>query len=97
MSLHEGMGYICTMVTKILGEAMLYAIQQHGDQMYGRKPYHVHLLDVVNVLRRFVDWGGIDQEMVDAAWLHDTVEDAGTPLRRSGRGSVFGSLTLSTQ
>ena len=43
--------------------------------MYGRKPYHVHLLDVIQVLRRFVEWDNLTQEMVDAAWLHDVVED----------------------
>jgi (p)ppGpp synthase/HD superfamily hydrolase len=68
------------MVTKILGESMLFALERHKDQMYGRKPYHVHLLDVVNVLRRFVDWDDLDQDFVDAAWLHDVVEDTGTPL-----------------
>jgi (p)ppGpp synthase/HD superfamily hydrolase len=64
----------------ILGEAMLFALEKHKGQQYGQKPYHVHLLDVVNVLRRFVDWNDMTQRMIDAAWLHDVVEDTDTTL-----------------
>lgn len=63
---------------KILDEAMLFAIKAHGDQKYGKKPYHVHLLDVVNVLRRFHSWEELDQDMINAGWLHDTIEDTDT-------------------
>lgn len=63
------------MTIKILNEAMLFALKAHGDQMYGRKPYQCHLLDVVNVVRRFHDWDELKQELINAAWLHDTVED----------------------
>lgn len=80
MSHLDRMGYIPIMTTRILGEAMLFALERHDDQKYGRKPYHVHLLDVINVLRRFIDWDDLDQELVDAAWLHDVVEDTETRL-----------------
>ena len=66
------------MVTHLIGKAMQFAVERHADQRYGRKPYHVHLIDVVEVLRRFVDWDDLPQEFVDAAWLHDTVEDTAT-------------------
>lgn len=68
------------MVTRILTEASLFALERHDDQMYGRKPYHVHLLDVINVLRRFIDWDDLNQELIDAAWLHDVVEDTETRI-----------------
>lgn len=65
------------MATHLLGKASEFALHWHKDQKYGRKPYHVHLLDVVEVLRRFIDWDELPQELIDAAWLHDTIEDTG--------------------
>lgn len=62
----------------VLNDAMLFAMNAHKEQTYGRKPYHVHLLDVVNVLRRFVDWDDLSQDMINAAWLHDVIEDTQT-------------------
>jgi guanosine-3',5'-bis(diphosphate) 3'-pyrophosphohydrolase len=70
--------YHAYMATHLLGKAMAFAVERHGDQLYGRKPYHVHLLDVVQVLRRFIDWDELPQELVDAACLHDTIEDTAT-------------------
>ena len=50
-----------------------FAAQAHGDQRYGTHlPYHHHLASVVATLHRF---GHDDPELVDAAWLHDTIED----------------------
>ena len=62
-------------MVNLISEATHYAIKQHGNQKYGRKPYHVHLFDVVSVLRRFYDWSELPQPMVDAAWMHDVIED----------------------
>lgn len=67
-------------MTDILGRATIFAIRRHAGQMYGDKPYHVHLFDVVNVLRRFVEWHGLPQHIVNAAWLHDVVEDTTTTI-----------------
>lgn len=66
------------MADRILGDAATFALKAHGVQRYGRKPYHVHLLDTVNVLRRFFEWDELPQAFVDAAWLHDTIEDTST-------------------
>lgn len=63
------------MSVNLICSSMLFAVKLHGEQKYGRKPYHTHLIDVVNVLRRFIDWDDLTQDLVDAAWLHDVVED----------------------
>jgi len=57
-------------------DAKEFAINAHAEagQLYGTQPYWVHLLAVVNVIRRF----GLDlicPEIIPAAWLHDVVED----------------------
>lgn len=76
------------MAESIINEAMKFAVDKHAAQKYGKKPYHVHLFDVVNVLRRFIDWEELPQALIDAAWLHDVVEDTDTPLFEIER--VFG-------
>jgi (p)ppGpp synthase/HD superfamily hydrolase len=62
-------------MVNLIGDASDFAVKRHGEQKYGRKPYHVHLLDVVNVQKRFHDWSELTQELIDASWLHDTIED----------------------
>lgn len=49
------------------------AIRWHGSQRYGEHPYVVHLDAVATVLIRF---GYLDQKLLAAAYLHDTIEDA---------------------
>src|SRR6266404_6039028 len=66
------------MAIALITEATRFAIDAHGEQRYRRKPYQVHLIDVVNVLRRFIDWDDLPQEFIDAAWLHDVLEDTST-------------------
>lgn len=53
--------------------AKLYAQIAHTGQVYSEEvPYTVHLQQVVDVLGRFnVD----SDDMICAAWLHDTIED----------------------
>lgn len=63
------------MTIKILNEAMQFALKAHGSQYYGRMPYEVHLLDCINVLRRFHDSNELTQDTINAMWLHDVVED----------------------
>ena len=48
------------------------ALQWHGSQFYGNKPYSTHLEAVVAVLCRF---GFCDPETTAAGWLHDILED----------------------
>lgn len=51
-----------------------FAMIQHGEQMYGEKPYVAHLEAVRKVLADF----GIGGHVAIAAWLHDVVEDTMT-------------------
>lgn len=59
--------------------ARFFAAIKHGNQQYsGCLPYTHHLAAVEAVLRRF---GVEDQNMLQASWLHDIVEDTGTKLK----------------
>ena len=62
--------------------AMKFAIQAHGDQMYGDHPYIYHLSQVVDnvMIRRFGD--PILSTYVAVAWLHDTMEDCGVIFKQ---------------
>lgn len=53
-------------------DARTFAIEAHGGQQYGTQPYIVHLDTTVNILREF---GFTDQTLIDAAYLHDVIED----------------------
>jgi (p)ppGpp synthase/HD superfamily hydrolase len=59
--------------------AKFFAVVKHGNQTYsGCLPYSHHLAAVEAVLRRF----GVDmQGFLEAAWLHDVVEDTNTKLK----------------
>ena len=48
-----------------------YAVEAHGDQMYGDKPYVVHLEAARQVLHDVLLVGPV----TIAVWLHDVVED----------------------
>jgi GTP pyrophosphokinase len=56
-------------------EARMVSIQAHGNQTYDEIfPYHKHLDDVVDILKRF----GFSGKFIIAGYLHDIIED--TPL-----------------
>lgn len=48
------------------------AVEAHAGQLYGDRPYAVHLDDVAAVLREF---GYVDAAHQDGAFCHDIVED----------------------
>ena len=53
-------------------EARMVSIQAHGNQTYDTiYPYHKHLDDVVDVLKRF----GFSGKFIIAGYLHDIIED----------------------
>jgi (p)ppGpp synthase/HD superfamily hydrolase len=62
--------------------AMKFAIEAHGDQMYGDHPYSYHLSQVVDnvLIRKFGD--PLLSTYVAVAWLHDTMEDCGTTFKQ---------------
>jgi (p)ppGpp synthase/HD superfamily hydrolase len=59
--------------------ARTFAAKEHAarNQMHGDRPYYVHLDEVAAVLLRF---GTENVEMLQAAYLHDVVEDCGVTL-----------------
>ncbi len=68
----------------IVAVARDFALQVHSGQLYGDKPYRVHLEAAVEVLRRF---GFLQDEVVAGVWLHDTKEDRGvTDAQLAGIG-----------
>jgi len=61
----------------IVKSAELFAKKKHSGMMRkdGITPYSKHLEDVVNRLKSL---GVIDEELLCAGWLHDTIEDTDT-------------------
>lgn len=56
-----------------------FAIQAHGDQMYGRMPYSYHLDQVAAKLRGLKDYGwDVPEDAYVVAYLHDVLEDTDT-------------------
>jgi (p)ppGpp synthase/HD superfamily hydrolase len=54
-----------------------FAVWAHGIQTYGDgQPYVVHLDAVANVARKL----DAPEEVIEAAYLHDVVEDTGIPI-----------------
>jgi hypothetical protein len=70
-------------------QARLYATEAHAriDQRrkYSNQPYDVHLRSVAALVAEVTD----DDEMIAAAWLHDTVED--TPATFRDIENTFGA------
>jgi (p)ppGpp synthase/HD superfamily hydrolase len=52
--------------------AMEFAIEKHKDQTYGEKPYSYHLQQTAITLGTYYDF---NVSLMQAAWLHDVVED----------------------
>ena len=57
--------------------AAALAVEAHGSQKYGNRPYVSHLVRVVETLHQF---GVVTEELETAGWLHDVVEDTATTL-----------------
>lgn len=74
-------------------QARRYATKAHADagqrRKYTDEPYIVHPAAVVELVRSVCD----DEEMLAAAWLHDTVED--TPNTLNDIRSSFGERVAS--
>jgi (p)ppGpp synthase/HD superfamily hydrolase len=66
----------------LMNKAYKFAIEAHGDQMYGDHPYSYHLEQVVdNVMIRKAD-DPMLSTYVAVAWLHDTMEDCGVTFKQ---------------
>jgi len=55
-------------------QARQFAEERHGVQLYGTRPYKVHLYTVRSILASF----GYHDAYAPAAWLHDVLEDTDT-------------------
>lgn len=79
-----------------LKEVELFAKDKHRNQKYGNEPYHKHLEAVVTRLKGI---GITDEDVLCAAWLHDTIEDTGTTFdeiyQRFGRNTAVMVSSLS--
>lgn len=58
-------------------KAKEFAVKAHGQQMYGDKPYVVHLEHVHEVMKQYRH-SNTDLLILMAAWLHDVLEDTAT-------------------
>jgi (p)ppGpp synthase/HD superfamily hydrolase len=58
--------------TQVLPWYALWCIQAHGNQMYGKKPYKVHLAAVAKLAVRY---GFTTELILMVCWLHDVLED----------------------
>lgn len=59
-------------VPEVVKEACEFAIEAHGNQKYGDKPYYYHLRAVVSTMQAFTIW---DKDLLAAGYLHDVLED----------------------
>lgn len=68
----------------LINKAKDYAFRKHNQpseaQRYGSAPYSVHLEDVVGVINRYkyLIYDDCHEDVISAAYLHDSVEDTDT-------------------
>lgn len=63
-------------------QARAFAIEAHGDQMYGRMPYSYHLDQVHSKLQELSHFGwDIPEDAYVVAYLHDVLEDTDVTFR----------------
>lgn len=65
------------------------AIKLHGEQTYGNLPYAAHLQAVVSIV---ASPGGVPQDFIDAAWLHDVIEDTMPSLPQIVKKTMLAAL-----
>lgn len=66
----------------LMAKAKRFALEAHGDQKYGDKPYSYHLEQVVaNVMIRKKN-DSLLSTYVAVAWLHDSMEDCGVTFKQ---------------
>ncbi|MGK0361500.1 MAG: (p)ppGpp synthase/HD superfamily hydrolase [Bradymonadia bacterium] len=62
-----------------IADARAFAIEAHGTQRYGAEPYATHLAEVAGVIDAYLPDHDRHRTLMQAAWLHDTLED--TPAK----------------
>ena len=71
--------------------AKIFCRGAHLGQKHGERPYWAHPRDVVRTLE---SWGYHDENLLAAAWLHDTIED--TPATYQTIIGLFGREVAET-
>jgi len=66
----------------LVERARAFALEAHGEQRYGSRPYHVHLDSVAELVEEH------GEEAQALAYLHDVVED--TPVQIDAIAEAFG-------
>lgn len=76
------------MASKLVAAAAKFAQKAHSGQTrkYDGEPYWTHLNEVAELCR----WAGLRDEVIAAAWLHDTIED--TPVTFEDIENKFGRV-----
>lgn len=84
------------MITRGTINAHTFALEAHGDQMYGKVPYSVHLTYVVMIAMKFIHNIRLEfrEGTIQATWLHDTIEDAGVTYNDIHK--LFGEFVAET-
>ena len=59
----------------LTSKAKRFALERHGVQKYGDKPYGYHLEGVVRLVEARMQGDPMLSTYVAATWLHDTLED----------------------
>jgi (p)ppGpp synthase/HD superfamily hydrolase len=67
------------MNTDLARNARIFAVERHGEQKYGDRPYEEHLCAVVVMLCTY-GFDGRYPELCAAGWCHDVVEDTATTI-----------------
>lgn len=62
-------------LTNVTMTAREFALDLHKNDNYGTRPYSDHLFAVVNNAVEINNGLFNDEEIMDIAWLHDTLED----------------------
>lgn len=68
--------------SSLVERARSFALEAHGEQRYGSRPYHVHLDAVAELVKEH------GEEAQALAYLHDVVED--TPVQIDAIAEAFG-------
>jgi len=83
------------MAKDLVKDAFLFALEAHGKQMHGDRPYIAHLWETTEIIKNFMDnpyrISHNNFKLVDvlaAGWLHDVLED--TDARYGKIGEYFG-------
>lgn len=80
-------------VTEDLRQVLQFATDKHADQTRsGGEPYITHPVRVAQIVQQFKQSHNID-ELIAAAYLHDTIED--TDTTHEGLQDLFGGLVAS--